>query len=33
MTLAMWGALLGGAAGAGMLLILRGALAGRRPTL
>jgi tight adherence protein C len=33
MSLAMWGALLGGAAGAGMLLILRGALAGRRPTL
>ncbi|HEU4512056.1 MAG TPA: type II secretion system F family protein [Nocardioidaceae bacterium] len=33
MTLAMWGALLGGTAGAGMLLALRGAFAGRRPTL
>ncbi len=33
MTLAVWGALLGGTAGFGMLLVLRGAPAGRRPTL
>lgn len=33
MTPALWGAVLGGVAGAGMLLTLRGVVAGRRPTL